>query len=70
MEKDKIDKFCDNLDVNTQADLLKKVLDMLINLSDVDATIIEDVGFIQKQIEEFNENYTDTKQELKQFDSG
>ena len=72
MEIQKIEKYVDNLDVNTQADLLKKVLDMLINLSEVDATIIEDVCFIQKQIEEFNENYTEqyTKQELKQFDSG
>lgn len=69
MEQQKIDRFCGNLDVNTQCDLLKKVLDMLINLSDVDATIIEDVGLIQKQIEEFAENYTEIKQELKQFDN-
>ena len=65
MEIEKINAYIDNLDVNTQADLLKKVLDVLINLSDTDATIIEEINFIKKQIEEFNENYT--KQELKQF---
>ena len=77
MEKQKIDVYIDNLDVNTQADLLKKVLFLLIRARDnfydnfenevqfLYSSEVEEINFIKKQIEEFNENYT--KQELKQF---
>lgn len=75
MDKQKIEVYIDNLDVNTQADLLKRILIPLIrkldNLSKEELdNFTNDILFIEKQIEEFNENYTDTKQELKQFEGG
>lgn len=71
MEQEKIRKYVDNLDVNTQMDLLKKVLNMLINQSDIITahyTVIGDIDFIQKQIEEFNLQYNLNLNNFKQFD--
>lgn len=64
MEQTKIFRYVDNLDVNTQADLLKKLLDIIINEIQIrrecqsEAVIcVDDLLFIEKQIEEFNEQY-------------
>lgn len=60
MEQTKIDRYVDNLDVNTQANLLKKVLNMLINI-DKGNIWLEDVDFVAKQINEFNVQYQETE---------
>jgi len=62
MEQTKIDRYVDNLDVNTQADLLKKTLNLLFIFNDNEnITRIEEdeVDFIRKQINEFNEKRSD-----------
>jgi len=58
MEQHQIDRYVDNLDVNTQADLLKKVLNHAINHGKfVDEKILEDMRFIANQISEFNKQF-------------
>jgi len=67
MEQTKIDRYVDNLDVNTQADLLKKTLNLLFIFNDNEnITRIEEdeVDFIRKQINEFNEKRRDKKRIL------
>ena len=62
MEQTKIDRYVDNLDVNTQADLLKKILSLLFIFKDNEnITRLEEdeVDFIRKQISEFDEKISD-----------
>ena len=63
MEQIKIDRYVDNLDVNSQADLLKKVLNLLINFSTQPVNYIEETKcraetkFIEEAINEFYEQF-------------
>mgnify|MGYP001567414263 CR=1 FL=1 len=63
MKQEKIDKYVDNLDVNTQVDLLKKVLNLLINFGTQPVNYIEETKyraetkFIEEQINEFDKQF-------------
>ena len=60
MEQEKINNYVDNLDVDTQANLLKKLVKLLIifrNNEEITRTEESEVDFIIKQIEEFDKKY-------------
>ena len=72
MEQEKIDRYVDNLDVNIQADLLKKVLKIIFDeslkpsISNPDN--YNDIDFIDNQIDEFSKQYgthVDEEKEVK-----
>ena len=55
--KEQIDRYIDNLDVNTQVDLLKKIMSIWFETDfDIDK-FIEEMRFFKQQILEFNEKY-------------
>ena len=66
MNQETINRFVDNLDVNTQADLLKKILFVTYNYLEIKTNLevqdaegcVEDLMFIEKQVNEFNEQYS------------
>lgn len=61
MQQTKIDKYVDNLDVNTQADLLKKYLTFVFESGKevMNNNELYDLEFLAKQIDEFNEQFGD-----------
>ena len=65
MEQIKIDRYVDNLDVNTQADLLKKYLLFIFQSGRavMNNAELSDLEFLEKQVKEFNEQYQETEPE-------
>ena len=59
MNQEKIDRYVDNLDVNTQADLLKKYLTFIFQSGKavMNNAKLSDLEFLEKQINEFNEQF-------------
>ncbi|MEK6884272.1 MAG: hypothetical protein AABY22_31870 [Nanoarchaeota archaeon] len=60
MNQEEINRYVDNLDVNTQADLLKKVLGITLIIPTAEDTIVfndAEKDFIKSQVAEFNEQY-------------
>ena len=59
MNQEKIDRYVDNLDVNTQADLLKKYLTFIFQSRKavMNNAELSDLEFLEKQIDEFNEQF-------------